>query len=101
LFVDRARSGQIPAPVFAQRRSARLELKEGRIHLHVFVDASSVEVFADEGQPVLTEQVFPGPHSDGIEFYAEGGYARLENLQLWTLKSALPRLPIGSKSTPR
>jgi fructan beta-fructosidase len=91
LFVDRARSGQIPAPVFAQRRSARLELKEGRIHLHVFVDASSVEVFADEGQPVLTEQVFPGPHSDGIEFYAEGGHARLENLQLWTLKSALPR----------
>jgi sucrose-6-phosphate hydrolase SacC (GH32 family) len=87
LFVDRARSGEIPAPVFAQRRSVPLGLKEGRIRLHVFVDASSVEVFADEGQTVFTEQVFPGLRSEGIEFYADGGHARLENLQLWTLES--------------
>jgi len=89
LFVERARSGQIPAPIFAQRRSAPVALAQGRIHLHVFVDASSVEVFADEGEVVLTSQVFPDPHSNGIEIYAEGGRARLQNLQLWTLKSAL------------
>lgn len=87
LFVDRARSGDIPAAVFAQRQSAPLELEEGRIHLHILVDASSVEVFADDGRRVLTEQVFPGPHSEGVEFYADGGHARLEHLQLWTLKS--------------
>jgi fructan beta-fructosidase len=87
LFVDRARSGYIPAPIFAQRQSAPLQLEEGRIHLHIFVDASSVEVFGGAGQLVLTDQVFPGPRSEGIEFYADGGHARLENLQLWTLKS--------------
>lgn len=88
LFVERARSGQIPAPIFARRRSVPLALTKGRIHLHVFVDASSVEIFAAEGQTVLTEQVFPDANSNGIEFYANGGHARLDSLQLWTLKSA-------------
>ncbi len=91
LFVDRARSGQIPAPIFSQRRSAPVALEQGRLHLHVFVDAASVEVFAGEGQAVLTEQVFPDPSSDGIELYAVGGRAHLENLRLWSLKSAAPR----------
>jgi fructan beta-fructosidase len=91
LFVDRARSGQVPAEIFARRRTAPVALRDGQLHLHVFVDASSVEVFADEGQRVFTQQVFPDRHSNGIEFYAEGGHARLQGLELWTLESALPR----------
>ncbi len=90
LFIDRARSGRIPAPIFSQRRAAPLVLADGRVHLHVFVDTSSVEVFANEGGTVLTEQVFPDADSNAIELYAHAGHARLEKLQSWTLHSALP-----------
>ncbi len=89
LFVDRAQSGQIPAAVFAERRFAPVALAQGRLRLHVFVDASSVEVFADDGELVFTQQVFPDRLSNAIDFYAEGGPARLARLDRWELQSAL------------
>ena len=55
--------------------------------LRVFVDWSSVEVFADDGRIVLTEQVFPSPESDSVGLYARGGTARLVSLDVWELGS--------------
>ena len=86
LFVERAGSGVIPSPVFAARRAAPLTLADGHLRLHVFIDASSVEVFAADGERVLTQQLFPAAGSNGIEFYARDGTARLQALDLWTLR---------------
>jgi fructan beta-fructosidase len=91
LFVDRAASGVVPDPVFAVRRATPLALPEGHLRLHVFVDTASVEVFAADGESVLTEQVFPDADSNGIEAYARGGRARLQDLDSWVLATALPR----------
>ena len=88
VFVDRYRSGEKEFhPTFADLFEASMEAPEGRVKLHVFVDWSSVEVFADDGAIVFTSQVFPSPDSEGVSIYAEGGEARLVSLDMWTLAS--------------
>lgn len=91
LFVDRSRSGKIPAPIFAERRAAPLTPSRGLIKLHIFLDHSSVEIFANDGERVITEQIFASAGSDGIELYAKGGSALLQSLDLWEMHSAVPR----------
>jgi fructan beta-fructosidase len=88
LFVDRTRSGE-PAfhGDFTGRHTAPVRLENGRLRLHVFVDWSSVEVFAGSGETVITDQIFPAPESDGVALYAEGGTARLISLEAWPLRS--------------
>jgi hypothetical protein len=63
----------------------------GAVDLHVWVDRSSVEVFANDGQRVITDQVFPRPDSGGLEVFARHGAVRLESLEVWPLESAISR----------
>jgi len=50
------------------------------VRLDVFVDVSSVEVLAADGEVALTDLVFPSPESCGIELFAEGGVAVVRSL---------------------
>ena len=88
VFVNRYGSGEKAFhPTFADLFEASMNAPEGRLKLHVFVDWSSVEVFADDGAIVFSSQIFPSPDSDGVSVYAEGGTARLASLDMWTLDS--------------
>jgi fructan beta-fructosidase len=102
LFVDRTRSGQVRFhPEFSGRHTAPLPVENGRVSLHVFVDWSSVEVFAANGEVVVTDQIFPAPESDGVALYARGGAARLVSLDAWPLDSIWRTAVAGeSRSTP-
>ncbi len=74
LFVDRTRSGQVDfSPLFPSRETAPLAAKKGRVELHIFVDWSSVEVFADDGRVSITDQIFPNPSSEGLALFAKAG----------------------------
>ncbi|GAB3558010.1 glycoside hydrolase family 32 protein [Spirosoma fluminis] len=73
VYVDRTRSGQVSfKKEFPGRFTAPLQAQNGRISLQIWVDRSSVEVFANEGQATLTNQIFPSPTSRGIEFFGNG-----------------------------
>ena len=88
VFVDRTASGLVDFhDTFAARNAAPLALRNGRIKLRVFVDRSSVEVFANDGIRVLTHRIFPDSTSDGVSLFATGGPARLARLDAWTLRS--------------
>ena len=88
-FVDRTRSGEASFhDRFASRQTAPLRVADGRVRLHVFVDWSSVEVFAADGRRVITDQIYPAPESDGVALYATGVSARLVSLEAWPLKSS-------------
>jgi fructan beta-fructosidase len=89
VYVDRSRSGAVGfSPHFPGRHAARLKIGDtGRpVRIHLLVDATSVEVFADDGQVVLTDQIFPRPDSRGVSLFATGGAARLRALDAWDLR---------------
>jgi len=81
LILDRERSGAGSGGV---RRTA-LPLQEGRLRLQVFLDRSSVEVFAQGGERVMSARIYPDADSTGIFFFAEGGEATIVSLSCWPL----------------
>lgn len=59
----------------------------GRIALRIFVDRSSMEVFGNNGEFVMTNLVFPRTPYTALSVSAEGGNAKIENLKIYSLKS--------------
>ncbi len=87
VFVDRTRSGEVSfSKDFRGRFSAKVE-QSARIKLHVFVDRSSVEVFVNDGERVLSDRIYPLPGSDGIEVYAKGSGGKVVSFTMWELSS--------------
>jgi sucrose-6-phosphate hydrolase SacC (GH32 family) len=87
--VDRKNSGQRSfSAAFAARHSAPLQITDGRLKLQVYVDANSVEVFANDGERVLTEQIFPDAGSTGLQLYAKQGSVDVSMAEWWKLESA-------------
>lgn len=91
LFVDRSRSGNVDFhPAFPGRHRGPLMLDDkGLIRLHVFVDASSVEVFGNDGETVVTDLVFPDATSAGAELYSLDGTCDLVECKVYRLRSAV------------
>ena len=88
LFFNRFHAGEDGfSNGFALAYEAKVTLEDGRLKLQLFVDHSSVEVFANDGVAVLTGRVFPDAASDGLELYAVGGEAQLHSLSVWPLVS--------------
>jgi fructan beta-fructosidase len=90
LFVDRTRSGNISFdPKFPIRQEAPMNLGgTGTVKLHIFIDRCSVEVFANDGETVISDLVFPSLASQGIELYSKDGNPRIVSLDIWSLKRA-------------
>jgi len=88
-FVDRTRSGNVGFDEkFPGRHAGPLRLAVGKsVKLQIFVDRSSVEVFVNDGETVISDGIFPTRASGGIEFYSQGGQARILKLDVWNLAS--------------
>jgi len=72
IFVDRTHSGKSDfSTEFPTRISAPLEhAQDNSIRLEIVVDRNSVEVFAEDGETVLTNLIYPSEGSTGIGFYS-------------------------------
>ncbi len=90
LFVDRTQSGNVTFhPAFAGRHTGPLVQMDGRVRMRVLVDASSVEVFGNNGETVITDLVFPKSTSDQVEIFATGGECELVSLKAWPIKDSM------------
>lgn len=97
LSVDRTHSGESDFhPDFATRHSTTMKADPTWIKLHLFVDTSSIEVFGNDGETVLSELIFPNPESQKVSLFAKGGEARLVKLTLWKLNPATKPNPLLS-----
>ena len=88
VFVDRTHSGNVIFnPKFSGKYDAPLTARDGKVKLHVFVDACSVEVFVNDGEKVFTVLVYPSVGSRGVELFSPEMGARISGLNIWNLKS--------------
>lgn len=93
LRLDRTRSGRSDfSASFAGVHTAPLRISEGRLNLRILFDTSSVEVFAQGGESVLTELVLPDSPELKLSLTATGdvGSLRVNSLSLWPLRPAPP-----------
>jgi levanase len=89
LYIDRSASGNVTFdPSFSGLQQAPLSAPNGVVRLTILVDWSSVEVFAQDGQVLLTDQIFPDPTSTGLSAFASGGTAELRSLTVEPMHSA-------------
>lgn len=68
LTLDRGRSGEEFALEWGTTRSVSINCDV--LKLRVFMDTSSIEVFVNDGENVLTSRIFPSKESLGIKFFA-------------------------------
>jgi beta-fructofuranosidase len=90
LWVDRSNSS-LDDNVQREPHGTSLHLGEDeRLRLHVFVDHSVVEIYAN-GRVCLTTRVYPSrPDSLGAHIFAHGGSATLQELDVWEMHSIWP-----------
>src|SRR5574341_855341 len=89
LFVDRTHSGIVDFhDHFASLHSAELDASDNMIRLHIFVDSSSVEVFANDGLISFSECIFPAEGSQGLELFIQGGKVLLCSMDIFHLLPA-------------
>ncbi|MCY7352019.1 MAG: glycoside hydrolase family 32 protein [Cytophagaceae bacterium] len=87
LYFDRTRSGNVAfSDRFPSVESMVVKPQNGVLKLHLLVDASIVEIFANGGQQVMTDLVFPTKHEGRIELVAEGGSAVFKTLTIWPIQ---------------
>jgi sucrose-6-phosphate hydrolase SacC (GH32 family) len=60
---------------------------DGRVRLHVFVDACSIEVFANDGEAVLTALAFPSKADRAVEVFGPKEGATVSAFDVWPLAS--------------
>ena len=89
LFIDRRISGVVDFDSnFGQHiHTAPLQLVSGTLQLHIFIDASSIEVFGNSGTVVITDLIFPKEKVNEVEFYNLKGNASIHNFDAWELES--------------
>lgn len=86
IYLDRTRSGNVGFhPKFAGVHYAPFDTKAKEVKLHIFADTSSVEVFVNGGEQVISSLVFPSSDSRGVQFFGEGGATELD---AWPISSS-------------
>ena len=91
LSVDRTQSGRVDFhPKFSGIHAAPVRLRDGRLRLHLFLDASSIEVFGADGETVLTDLILRASGRRQLEVFMVPDHhlPRLRSLDVWELRSA-------------
>jgi sucrose-6-phosphate hydrolase SacC (GH32 family) len=83
VFVDRRKSRLAPFQrEYPGRHTGPLRWRDGKVTLRVLFDRSVVEVFANDGETVITDRLFPTKPLDRVELLDPG---RQRQAQMWTL----------------
>ncbi|MFL5787688.1 MAG: GH32 C-terminal domain-containing protein, partial [Flavisolibacter sp.] len=85
LFVDRSdlANGKIRKGFEVQ--AINLENSGSSIKLELLFDKSSLEIFINNGEQVLTTQLFPEENANRLSAFAKDGNAEIRSLKLWDL----------------
>ena len=89
LTVDRTESSKnkFSDEFYNEVHTAPLKLRKADLGLNIFLDASSLEIFVDDGVMSFTDIFFPSKKFTNISFFAIEGELVLKEGKVYTLKS--------------
>ncbi|WP_057914786.1 glycoside hydrolase family 32 protein [Peribacillus muralis] len=79
VVLDRTNAGVAFAQDYGSIRQKHYS--KNKIRFHIFMDTTSIEVFVNDGEMVFTSRLFPKMESQGIQFFAEKGTAKIDAVQ--------------------
>ncbi|WP_443944828.1 glycoside hydrolase family 32 protein [Pedobacter sp. AW1-32] len=85
LYVDCSRSEKGIKEDKNLVQKTKIHPLKGKVKFQILIDQSSLEVFANGGEKVITTMVFPGKNANGISAFAKGDIAQLKNFKVWNL----------------
>lgn len=85
VFVDRSEGGSFDRDSFRARHYAPVRLVDGVLRMRIFLDHSSVEVFADDGARVISDAIFPDGALHGVSTYATSVGGELVSVNAWRM----------------
>jgi sucrose-6-phosphate hydrolase SacC (GH32 family) len=95
VYVDRSRSGFQPPDdaLYARRHGIRVAAPStaAPLRLRVLLDGCLLEVFIGDGEGTISEQIFPGAASTGLQLFAASGSASVASARIWPMRNAGPR----------
>ncbi len=86
LKLNRDKSSSTPNHLLTGEREASLPLVDNLLKLHIFVDKSSVEIFANDGQVVMSSRIYPDKNGNDVKFVSDGD-VKIKSLDFYKLKS--------------
>ena len=88
LFVDRTEAGDNSfSESFAAVQDVFLKMENNKINLQIFIDASSIEVFAEDGKVAFTSLIFPKKPYEQLVLFSDEGKILVSSLKLTELDS--------------
>lgn len=88
VFLDRTKSSiTYHHKRFPSIERAPMLVDNGMLPLQIFVDTSSVEVFANDGKVTITDVIFPKINSDKIELFSNGADMHIQSMTVYRMKS--------------
>ncbi|MEH6992868.1 glycoside hydrolase family 32 protein [Neobacillus drentensis] len=88
LFVDRTISGEHSfSTSFPAIQEAPLKLDHQRLKLQLFLDTSSIEVFANNGEAAITSLLFPRESNKELILFSNEGTTNVSHLKITELDS--------------
>lgn len=87
LTLDRTNVADVEIPKFDRVAFCNVPLRNGKLLLNIFVDKSTVEIFADNGSAVMTALTYPGENQNGVSLFSlnKGVSVRLNAWELGSI----------------
>ncbi|PWK24387.1 levanase/fructan beta-fructosidase [Arcicella aurantiaca] len=82
LYIDRTNSGVIPNNDFASVEKTNVNLKNNILKLKILVDKTSVEVFANDGEKVISDLIFPVEGSNMFSLFTSEKKVKVLSLKI-------------------
>jgi len=87
-YIDRTRSGNISfSKDFPKKHVAPRIVNNNELEIRLFLDYSSLELFADSGSVTMTELFYPQENFNQMIFFHNNGIAEIKNVELMDLSS--------------
>jgi len=92
VLIDRSRSGntQFNGAFGGVHAAAPVKTTDDDLLFHLFVDTSSVELFSNNGESVISTLVFPNTPTEPFKFNSSNPKLEIDRFTAWKLKPAIP-----------
>ncbi len=85
VYVDRSNSGNEKINQKKLTQSMNVNSTGGKIKLEILFDKSSLEVFVNDGEKVLTTYIYPGKEANLLSAFSFGGQTVIKSLKIWDM----------------